>query len=267
MKQVLSVFIMMVTVNISFAQTITIETKQGKSGAHYTFINENKCAIIFTDKRPDNNDKTILACIPAAFTNLQNYKVDGIYAIYGKTENRSVINTTLGGVFYIEKNKCKIFQSGKGKLFNDSLLNVAIANHASFFQQIQCIQNGKAATFTDKKIFQRRGIAILKDNTIAIIESKEAITLKIFSEDLVVLGVVQLIYTDMGAWDEGMYKEPTSGKKIVIGKDFSQTSKQSNWIIFKKQFLSILFLVPRFSKYPLKINTLILNNLTYLTEN
>ena len=216
------------------SQTISIETKIGKSNTSYTFIKKNTCKISFTDKLPDKNDKTILVCIPAAFTNLQNLKVDGIYAVNGKIVNEKVINHTLGGVFYINKNGCKIFQSNKGKLFNDSLLSIAKKNQVSFFQQIQCIQNGKAASFSDKKIFQRRGIAILKDNSIAIIESKEPITLKVFSEDLVLLGVNQLIYTDMGSWDEGWYRNPINNNIKIIGQDLSQTSKQSNWVVFKK---------------------------------
>lgn len=216
------------------SQTISIETKIGKSSTNYTFIKKNTCSIAFTDKKPDKNDKNILVCIPAAFTNLQNLKVDGIYSVNGKIENKTAINRTLGGVFYCDKTGCKIFQSNKGKLFNDSLLSIAQKNNASFFQQIQCIQDGKAASFLDKKIFQRRGIAILNDNSIAIIESKEAITLKVFSEDLVKLGVKQLIYTDMGSWDEGWYKNPINNKTVIIGQDLSQTSKQSNWVIFKK---------------------------------
>ncbi|MES2762190.1 MAG: hypothetical protein V4677_08285 [Bacteroidota bacterium] len=216
------------------AQNISIENKTGKSKSTYLFIKKNTCKIAFTDKRPDKNDATVLVCIPAAFTNLQNLKIDGLYAVNGLIGNTTAINKTLGGVFYIEKNNVKVFQSARGKLFNDSLLTIIKANKASCFQQIQCIQNGKAASFKDQKIFQRRGIAILKDNSIAIIESAEPITLKTFSEDLALLGVKQLIYTDMGAWDEGWYKEPAAGKIVRIGKDLSQTAKQSNWVIFKK---------------------------------
>ncbi|MES2516309.1 MAG: hypothetical protein V4580_19295 [Bacteroidota bacterium] len=220
--------------NLSFAQNISIETKTGKSSTHYTVIKKNTCSISFTDKRPDNNDPSVMVCIPAAFTNLQNLKVDGIFAVNGEVKNMQVINKTLGGVFYVDKNTCRMFQSGKGKLFNDSLISLAKKNKASFFQQIQCVQNGKAASFKDEKIFQRRGIAILNDNSIAIIESKEAITLKVFSEDLVLLGVKQLIYTDMGAWDEGYYKDPKTHKTVIMGYDLSQTDKQSNWVVFKK---------------------------------
>ena len=51
---------------------------------------------------------------------------------------------------------------------------------------------------------------------------------------LVLLNVKQLIYTDMGAWDEGWYKNPINNTLVKIGKDLSQTDKQSNWIIFRK---------------------------------
>lgn len=232
MKKYLFVLILF-SWNGLFSQAISIEKKIGKSKTTYTFIKKGKCKITFEDKLPSKTDLTILACIPAAFTNLDNYKVDGIYVVNGRIENKQGINKSLGGVFYIENGKCRIFQSGKGKLFNDSLFTLVKLNKASFFQQIQCIQNGKAASFKDQKLFQRRGIAILKDNSIAIIESRENITLKTFSDDLAALGIQQLIYTDMGAWDEGWYRDPKTSKPVVLGRDLSQTLKQSNWVVFK----------------------------------
>lgn len=234
MKLTSIILISICYVNGLLSQTISVETKIGKSKTNYTFIKKNNCKISFETKRPNNKDQNILACIPAAFTNLNNLKVDGIYSVNGIVENRDVINQTLGGVFYIENNSCKIFQSKKGKLFNDSLLTIVKTQKASLFQQIQCIENGTAAKFKDKKLFQRRGIAILNDNSIAIIESEQAITLEVFSKDLVLLNVKQLIYTDMGAWDEGWYRNPLHNVLIKIGKDLSQTDKQSNWIVFKK---------------------------------
>jgi len=234
MKLTSIILISICYVNALLSQTISVETKIGKSKTNYTFIKKNNCKISFETKRPDKADQNILVCIPAAFTNLNNLKVDGIYSVNGITRNKDVINKTLGGVFYIENNSCKIFQSNNGKLFNDSLLAIVKSQKTSFFQQIQCIENGKAAKFKDKKLFQRRGIAILKDNSIAIIESTEAITLEVFSNDLVLLNVRQLIYTDMGAWDEGWYRNPVNNIPIKIGKDLSQTAKQSNWIVFRK---------------------------------
>ena len=234
MKHRLAIFLCVITINGLTAQNISLESKTGKSGTAYTFFKKNACKIAFTNLRPDKKDASVLLCIPAAFTNTGNDHIDGIYAIKGEVDNRNLINKTLGGVCYIEKNSCRIFQSGKGRLFNDSLFQVVKARKISFFQQIQCVQNGKAASFADKKIFQRRGIAVLKDHSVAIIESKEAITLKVFSEDLAALGVVDLIYTDMGAWDEGWYRNPDTGIPKTIGRDLSQTARQSNWVIFQK---------------------------------
>jgi hypothetical protein len=96
------------------------------------------------------------------------------------------------------------------------------------------IESGKAAKFKDLKVFQRRGIAKFKNGKTAIIESNEAITLKVFADDLVELGVQDLLYTDMGSWDEGWYRDPATGKVVVIGKDRSQTKRQSNWVVFRK---------------------------------
>lgn len=220
--------------NSYVAQSISLETKTGRSGTTYTFFKKNACKMTFTDVRPDKKDASVLLCIPAAFTNTGNDHIDGIFAVKGEIGNSDVINKTLGGVCYLEKNSCRIFQSGKGRLFNDSLFEVVKARKISFFQQIQCIQKGKAASFIDKNVFQRRGIAILKDHSIAVIESQEAVTLKVFSEDLATLGVVDLIYTDMGAWDEGWYRNPDTGMLKTIGRDLSQTARQSNWVVFQK---------------------------------
>lgn len=233
MKHIFAIYLFL-SVGLLSAQTISLETKTGKSGTTYTFFKKNTCSIAFTDERPDKKDASVLLCIPAAFTNTGNDHIDGIFAVKGEVKNTAVINKSLGGVCYIEKNSCRIFQSGKGRLFNDSLFRVVKSNKISFFQQIQCIQNGKAASFADQKVFQRRGIVVLKDHSIAIIESRENITLKVFSEDLARLGVVDLIYTDMGAWDEGWYRDPANNTLKTIGRDLSQTARQSNWIVFRK---------------------------------
>lgn len=215
-------------------QVIGVDTKSGESGTHYTFLKKNACTIHFQTTRPSKADTQVVLCIPAAFTDLGTSQVDGVYGVDGKIGNRTKINTSLGGVFVIEKKSCRMFQSQKGKLFNDSLFKILETGRASFFQQLQCIQHGKAATFKDQKVFQRRGIAILKDHSVAVVESQEAITLTVFANDLTKLGVMELIYTDMGAWDEGWYKDPKTAKVITIGKDLSQTARQSNWIVFKK---------------------------------
>ncbi len=212
---------------------IETEIKEAASKEKYTFYKKGNNKLQFVISRPNKTDAKIKLCIAAAFTKLDNYKIDGAYAVKGICNNFSAANKTLGGGILIEGTSVKIFPTKKGALVNDSLKKTIESNKASFFQQIQMIENGVAAKFKDNKLFQRRGIAILKNGEIAIVESKNAITLKTFADDLVELKVQQLLYTDMGSWDEGWYKNK-EGKTITIGTSLAETDKQSNWVIFSE---------------------------------
>lgn len=184
----------------------------------------------FLLKRPDKNDSEILLCIPGAFTDLKLFKVDGLYIDKGTVNNKNQINHTLGGAIKIINGECEIFPSKKGKLLNDSLINLMVKQKASLFQQIQVIEKGKGARFKDLKEFQRRAIVKIKGKT-AVVESFEHITLSAFTMDLLELGVSDALYTDMGSWDEGWYKNTDA--VITIGRIKTQTDKQSNWVVFK----------------------------------
>ena len=95
------------------------------------------------------------------------------------------------------------------------------------------IEKGKGAKYKDEKLFQRRAIVKLKDNITAVIESYENISLSSFTSDMLELGVIDALYTDMGAWDEGWYRNPSDKKIITIGRMKTQTDKQCNWVVFK----------------------------------
>ena len=212
---------------------LTIEVLKGKSGNEYLIIYKNAAKIDFEIARPDKKDTNIYLCISGAFTTLDNYAIDGLYICSGKTENKNKINHSLGGAVKIINGECSIFPTNKGKFLTDSLISTIEKKGGSLFQQIQMIVNGEAATFKDTKLFQRRGVVIFKNGKTAIAESKNAITLKVFADDLTELGVKDLLYTDMGSWDEGWYKDK-SGKLIILGMNRSETSKQSNWVVFRK---------------------------------
>lgn len=212
---------------------LTIEKKKPTSGYNYTIFHKNDLLLDVSLKRPNKSDKNILLCIPGAYTDLQSYFVDGLYIDNGKVYNKDKINHTLGGAIKITNGDCQIFPTQKGKLLNDSLINLVVAKKGSLFQQIQMIENGVGAKYKDVKLFQRRAIVKLKGNKTAIIESYENITLSVFTKDLLELGVVDALYTDMGAWDEGWYKSPGDNKLITIGRMKTQTDKQCNWVVLK----------------------------------
>jgi hypothetical protein len=215
--------------------SLTIEQKNGASGlSNYTVIYKNSTKIDFEITRPDIKDTGILLCIPGAFTTLDNYIIDGLYICNGAIGNRDKINRTLGGGIKIINGECTIFHTNYGKLLTDSLLSSIETQKGSFFQQIWMIDNGKIAGFAEDVLTYRRGIAIYKNGKTAIIESLSPVNLKTFATDLGSLGVQNLIYTDMGGWDEGWYRNPDNGNIISLGNSHAQTAKQSNWVVFRK---------------------------------
>lgn len=200
----------------------------------YRIIYKNSAKIDFEITRPDIKDTSILYCGAGAFTTLDKLDIDGLYICKGKTGNRHRINHTLGGGIEIINGECTILSTARGKLITDSLVSVIENKNGSFFQQIEMIENGKTAKYADSSFFRRRGIVIFKNGKTAIAESASPITLKTFTEDLAAMGAKDLLYTDMGAWDEGWYRNPKNGEIVPLGYDYSQTSKQSNWVIIRR---------------------------------
>ena len=211
---------------------LKIENKKTRSGYNYTIFYKNNFKLDVSLTRPEKTDNKILLCIPGAYTDLQSYTVDGLYIDNGKVLNKNKINYTLGGAIKISEGECEIFPTNKGKLLTDSLINFVVAKKGSLFQQIQMIEKGVGAKYKDVRLFQRRAIVKLTNNKTAIVESYENITLATFTNDLLELGVTDALYTDMGAWDEGWYRNPTDNKIITIGRMKTQTDKQSNWVVF-----------------------------------
>jgi hypothetical protein len=219
----------------NYHSPLTIDKIHGALGqSDYTIFYKNKAKLDFEITRPDKNDTSILLCIPAAFTSLDKYDVDGLYACNGTVGNRNRINHTLGGGIKIINGECTIFETHNGKLLTDSLINSIANAKGSFFQQICMIDSGKVAHFKPNEMTWRRGIAVFKDGKTAIIESNSPVELATFANDAAAFGVTYLIYTDMGAWDEGWYRNPTNGELVVLGYSKSQTGKQSNWVVFKR---------------------------------
>ncbi|MBC7862415.1 MAG: hypothetical protein IAF38_05525 [Bacteroidia bacterium] len=212
-----------------------IAKKKGKSGTDYTYYKKGKNKIGFTTTRPDRKDSSILICIPAAFTRLTDFRVDGFYCENGVAGNTDSINHHIGGAMKIKGDSVWIFATNKGKFFTKGMIDTLKNEKATAFQQIQMIKNFVAEDSKSEKKFQSRGIAVMFDGEVCIVESEQAITLKTFAQDLAGEdNVKELLYTDMGAWDEGWYRDPITKKIRVMGKNLSQTSKQSNWVYIKK---------------------------------
>lgn len=231
---VLSALLLLVTTShpeSASAKGLAVTSLKGASGTPYHIYEQNDLRIGWELKRPDKDNKKIKLCIPAAFTTTTGTVV-GIYAYKGKISNANRVSKPIGGAIQITNGKFKIFPSANGACFTKDFLASVEKSGSSLFQQFQLVEKGKPAKFKDKKIFQMRAIAKFKDDREGIVESVDAIDFKQFNSDLAAMGVVDAIYTDMGGWDEGWYKDPTTSALVPIGNDRSKTKNQTNWVVF-----------------------------------
>lgn len=216
---------------LALAEEIKVVPMKGISGTAYRLYQTNGLSMAWQIKRPSKKNTRIKLCLPAAFTTKSDTVV-GIYAIKGKIANRKAISKPIGGAILIENGSFKIFPNRKGAVFTSSFLAGVKKRKATFFQQFQIVTNGVPARFKDKKHYQMRAIVRFKDNREGVVESDKEITFKTFNKDLAAIGVKNALYTDMGAWDEGWYRDPINARIVTIGNDRSKTDKQSNWVTF-----------------------------------
>lgn len=209
-----------------------VEMKKGKSGSTYTFFHQEKSKARFAITRPSKTDTSLLLCIPAAFTVQLNNGIDGLYMHDGKMYNTQAISRRLGGAAHVVNGKIRFFETQRGAIFTPAVIDSLEKTGGGLFQQIMIISDGKAARFKDSALFQRRAIVHFANGKTAVAENNKPIRLADFSNDLVELGVTEALYTDMGSWDEGWYRDPETGKLKIIGQIRTQTARQSNWVVF-----------------------------------
>lgn len=194
---------------------------------NYTVWTWNGLDMDWTMSRPSAEDESIHMCIPAAFTELANDRVQGSFSDNGTEPYPSRHNPTVGGVCIIEDGKMRLLTKDEAAQDADFQSNTT----CDHFQQILIVKDGKPEKFKDKKMFQRRALVLMSDGTQAIIECEQPASLAQFSYDLCELGADRALYTDMGAWDEGWYRY---GNGVMsIGRMKSATERQSNWVVLK----------------------------------
>lgn len=228
--------IALVAINMSPTSGPGVRTVvQDVDGDSYTFFYQDSLIIDFVTIRPSREDTNIIMCVPAAFTNLNDGKIDGLFVDDGKINQRGRLNTTLQGAFLLTEGKIELMSTKNGSQLSDLLLAAISKKQGDLFQQVLLIADGEAMPLPQPKLFQRRAIVIMKSGEVAMVENEEAKTYAAFTNDLVGLGVQQALYLDMGAWDEGWYRD-VNGTLHTIGQMRSATKRQSNWIVFKTEY-------------------------------
>jgi hypothetical protein len=183
----------------------------------------------FCVQRPDKNDPKMLLCIPAAFTTPRQ-KILGMAICNGQPAG-DLSPSQVGGAVVFVDNDFDVFASDHGKMITKDFVIELQKAKGSLFQQFMLVKDGAPESFKDGTICQRRALVVLKNGKKAIIESREDINLSQFAKDLADLGVLEALYTDMGSWDEGWYRN--DGKVQTLGKICSETDRQTNWVVFK----------------------------------
>lgn len=215
--------------------TLSVLQKTASSGNHYLLLQAGEpLAVDFAVARPQVSDPETLLCIPAAFTSARG-SISGFYALKGVSFNLAGTDRAISGAIEFKDGNFRIFDTDRGALINKEMIERIKTEKTSMFQQFQVVKGKQAEPFKDKTHYQRRCIANMSDGKRAIIESDESITLTAFAKDLVELGVNDAVYTDMGEYDEGWYKDPSNGRAKAIGQIRLKTDKQSNWVVFKKR--------------------------------
>lgn len=81
---------------------------------------------------------------------------------------------------------------------------------------------------------QRRCVALLPNSETVIIESQDNVSFQEFGDDLVAIGAENALYTDMGPWSEGWYRDSETNKTVPFGNSSFMTAKQTNWVVIER---------------------------------
>lgn len=183
--------------------------------------------IEIVNDRPENNNNTFL-CVSGAYTSNEN-TIDGIFIKKGVLVNKA-INEKLNGLCIFTNDNLHIENSN---IISDSLINEAIISKSSMFQQTLLIKNSniiECKLFGDH-INLRRALIKFDDSEFLVGESHRPMTIFEFQKALKEIGVLDAVNLDMGSWSEGWYK--SNNGKISIGDNFTNTKRQTNWIVYK----------------------------------
>lgn len=185
--------------------------------------------------RPLKSDTGIVFAAAAAFTRLDNGRIDGLFLERGQVITRPVNKTLGGGIVIPHPDSLRqpdIFGTEMGTLLDSAFVDSIAAINASFFQEIQMVRDGQSLVFRkDVSRFQRRAICIYKGEAV-IVESTLPCTLQKFADVLKACGIPNALYLDGGSWDEGWFLDEFH-ERHTIGLLRNETDRQSNWIVFR----------------------------------
>ncbi len=178
------------------------------------------------DKKPAFNE-TNFFCVAGAYTSTSG-TIDGLFINKGEII-QTKYNNALTGVCILKKDSLIIENSNT---INDDLIKKVISEKSSLFQQTLLIKNGALVdcNLFGNAINLRRALIKFNDGTYLVGESHRVMTINEFQKALKEIGAMDAVNLDMGSWSEGWHK--INNEKITIGENFTNTHKQTNWIVY-----------------------------------
>lgn len=156
--------------------------------------------LVFTTERPDEDDKSILLCVPAAFST-----ADGIIGHY-----------SVGGV-----------RQGNA----DFRYTTIHLNRGTHFQQLTLVKNHEAKKLKDSRLRFRRALC-KKKGQYSIVHSKYPVSLSTFASQLTEYDHAWNL--DMGTYSYGWYRQDGHLHRLGLSTIWNR-NKQTNWLIVREQ--------------------------------
>jgi len=187
--------------------------------------------INITESKPNFDESTFLS-IPAAYTS-PTTTIEGVFIREGVMVNKQR-NAEINGYVVVSDDRITIDYLNQ---LTDDAINTTIEKKASIFQQTLLLKDKKiieCSLFGDYKNTRRALVTYDRAASPYILESDVPLTIVEFQEALLEHGVMDAIYLDMGTWSEGWYKDKSCTKIAIGEKPFTNTDKQTNWLVLNK---------------------------------
>ncbi|MBI2483300.1 phosphodiester glycosidase family protein [Candidatus Uhrbacteria bacterium] len=196
-------------------------------------------AMDFTTTRPQHTNTRVLLMVAGTYTSPQN-TAEGHIIDHGTAQHRTcdLSCRNWNAVAIIESGYVRIMRQDAEALERSRLLTEVIRSRGSLIQGHLLVEHGVPIRgYARGRPYHRRALATMDDRLRIgdIIESAQPHTsLSDFAKHLAALGYRNAINLDMGAWDEGWYRDPNTGTIHPIGQIRTATNRQTNWIIIRK---------------------------------
>ncbi len=214
------------------AQELRIESRSFETRTYTVFRPYGETEPALTLKRPDPAATEVVLSVAGAGTDPRG-GVQGVVVVEGKIVQTGVMQWD--GAVVMLNHRMQILDANKGYLFTDDFVKTRAKSGATMFQAPLLVYQNKPRKVLAGAVIQRRALVMLHDDTPAVVESHQPMTLDVFAADLVQIGVKHAVELDMAGRSEGWYRDPLHKNPVVIGENKSRTATQTNWLIFRKK--------------------------------